>query len=213
MDTFPGELLYKVKELTPDASSGTYLFFDTETTGLPRNWNAPVSDLNNWPRMIQLAWVFYKDGKKANAQNHIIRPNGFIIPEDTAKIHGITTAVAMKKGVSLLMALKEFEHLVSQTDFLVAHNISFDEKIIGAEFLRNGMNNTLVNKKTICTKEVATEFCAIPSIGGRDKYKWPKLSELHKKLFNAEFEDSHNAAADVDATAKCFWELKKRGIV
>lgn len=25
----------------------TYLFFDTETTGLPRNWKAPVSDLNN----------------------------------------------------------------------------------------------------------------------------------------------------------------------
>ena len=102
--------------------------------------------------------------------------------------------------------------MVKDTDFLVAHNISFDEKIIGAEFLRNGMPNILVSKRTICTKEISTNFCAIPNINGRTDFKWPKLAELHKKLFNEDFEDSHNAQADVEATAKCFWEMKKRGI-
>ena len=64
MESFPGELFYKPKVLKAQVSSGTYLFFDTETTGLPRNWSAPVSDLNNWPRLVQIAWIFYKDGEK-----------------------------------------------------------------------------------------------------------------------------------------------------
>ena len=33
-----------------------YLFFDTETTGLPKRWNAPVTDLENWPRSFAGAW-------------------------------------------------------------------------------------------------------------------------------------------------------------
>ena len=36
-----------------------YLFFDTETTGLPKNWKAPITDLENWPRLVQLAWLVY----------------------------------------------------------------------------------------------------------------------------------------------------------
>ncbi len=36
-----------------------YVFFDTETTGLPLNWKAPVTELENWPRLIQLAYIVY----------------------------------------------------------------------------------------------------------------------------------------------------------
>ena len=188
MDFYPGELFYKEKKLDTSNAGGAYLFFDTETTGLPRNWNAPVDDVNNWPRLVQLAFEFYKDGSKIRSGEYIIKPDGFVIPTETSNIHGITT-------------------------FLVAHNMSFDEKIIGAEFLRSKMQNYLVDKKTICTKDISTDFCKIPSLNGKVGYKWPKLSELHKKLFNEDFEDSHNAAADVRATAKCFWELKKQGII
>ena len=213
MDAYPGELFYKPKELTADKSAGIYLFFDTETTGLPRNWNAPIGDLNNWPRLVQLAWVVYKDGSKIGSGDYIIRPEGFYISEESSSIHGITNERAQREGISLIVALKEFYSLAKQADFLVAHNMDFDEKIIGAEFLRNNMDNILVSKKTICTKEISTDFCKIPSTNGKVGYKWPKLSELYKKLFNAEFADSHNASADINATAKCFWELKKRGVI
>ena len=91
--------------------------------------------------------------------------------------------------------------------------MSFDEKIIGAEFLRNGFANIIVTKNKICTKDESVNFCAIPGVNGKDGFKWPKLSELHKKLFNTDFADSHNAAADITATAKCFWELKRRGVL
>jgi DNA polymerase III epsilon subunit-like protein len=86
--------------------------------------------------------------------------------------------------------------------------MSFDEKILGAEFLRMGMKNPIPSKQKICTMESTTNFCALHGPYG---YKWPKLSELHRKLFRCDFEEAHNAAVDITATAKCFWELRRIG--
>ncbi len=186
-----------------------YLFFDTETTGLPKNWKAPVSDLNNWPRLVQLAWLVYDTaGNEISSGDCIIKPEGFTIPLDSSKIHGISTEKAIKEGQNLQTVLKEFEKLINQAKYLVAHNISFDEKIVGAELLRNNMPNSIPAKNKICTMEKSTNFCAIDGPYG---YKWPKLSELHFKLFKTNFEEAHNAAVDINATAKCFWELKRLG--
>lgn len=196
-----------------DKSVGIYLFFDTETTGLPHNWKAPVNDLENWPRLVQIAWVLYENGIKVSNSDFIIKPEGFEIPIDASNIHGITSERAEREGALLQLVLNEFQNLVVRADFLVAHNISFDEKVVGAEFLRKNMPNSLVSKKTICTKEISTNFCAIPSTNSHKDYKWPKLSELHVRLFGTEFIDFHSALADVNATAKCFWEMKKRGIL
>ena len=184
-----------------------YLFFDTETTGLPRNYKAPVTDLNNWPRLVQLAWLFYDEsGNKIAGNDIIIKPEGFTIPVESSRIHGISTERAMREGVSLTEVLQEFQLRIDQAEFLVAHNMSFDEKILGAEFLRCKMANPVPTKKQICTMQSTTNFCAI---NGPYGYKWPKLSELHYKLFQTGFDEAHNAAVDINATAKCFWELKR----
>ena len=188
-----------------------YLFFDTETTGLPRNWKAPVTDFGNWPRMVQLAFLFYdKNGNKISGGDSLFKPEGFIIPSDASKIHGITTDKANRDGKPLLPILQNFQALINQSEYLVAHNMSFDEKIVGAEFLRSKMTNIISTKKKLCTMERTTNFCAIDGPYG---YKWPKLSELHYKLFRTNFDEAHNAAVDITATAKCFWELKKRGVL
>lgn len=184
-----------------------YLFFDTETTGLPRNWKAPVTDLSNWPRLVQLAYLYYdNEGKKISGGDFIIKPEGYSIPVDASRIHGISTERALAEGQSISTVLQHFNALVSSASYLVAHNMSFDEKIVGAEFLRNGMQNCIHPKNKICTMDRSTNYCAIPGPYG---YKWPKLSELHYKLFNTGFEDAHNAAVDITATCKCFWELKR----
>lgn len=186
-----------------------YLFFDTETTGLPRSWKAPVTDIHNWPRLVQLAYLYYdKNGNKISGSDFIIKPEGFTIPKDASRIHGISTERALAEGQALLNVLQDFQALISQAEVLVAHNISFDEKIVGAEFLRAGMKNSIPSKNKICTMQSTTSFCAI---NGPYGYKWPKLSELHYKLFKSNFEEAHNAAADINATAKCFWELKRIG--
>lgn len=188
-----------------------YLFFDTETTGLPRNYNAPVTDLANWPRLVQLAYLLFDDGgNRIAGSDAIVKPVGFTIPAEAARIHGITTDRAQKEGKELLEVLQDFQNIMVKAKCLVAHNISFDEKIIGAEFLRSRMQNNIPTKTKICTMQSATNYCALPGMYG---YKWPKLAELHRKLFDKDFEEAHNAAADISATVRCFWELKRLGII
>ncbi len=189
-----------------------YLFFDTETTGLPRNWNAPVSDLGNWPRLVQIAWLLCDaDGGKVLGRDYIIKPQGFTIPQEAAMIHGITTERAEKIGVSLRSVLEDFSAAIGRASYLVAHNMRFDEKIVGAEFLREGIADGLHHARKICTMTSTTNFCQLP--GNYGDYKWPRLSELHFKLFGEEFDEAHNALVDIEACAKCFWELRRRGIL
>lgn len=188
-----------------------YLFFDTETTGLPRNWKAPVTELNNWPRMVQIAWIIYdKNGTKISSKDYIIKPENYFIPCEVEKIHKISTDRAIKEGQELDYVLKLFSEHIDNADLLIAHNISFDKMIVGAEFIRKKIANNLFEKKLICTMEKSVNFCQLP---GNYGYKWPKLSELYFKLFGENFNEAHNAAVDINATAKCFWELKKRGII
>lgn len=189
-----------------------YLIFDTETTGLPQNYAAPLTDFENWPRCVQLAWQLHDEtGLKLSSGNFIIRPDGFTIPFNSEKIHGISTARAEREGVALGEAMDAFGEDLEKTYFLIGHNLEFDLNIMGSEFLRMGRENPLTSKIAIDTKDESTEFCALP--GGRGRYKWPTLAELHRKLFQVGFEEAHNAAADVDATARAFFELVRIGVI
>lgn len=191
--------------------SAFYLFFDTETTGLPKNWKAPVTDLDNWPRLIQIAWVLYdKEGNMLEEKSHIVKPEGFEIPKVASDIHGITTEKALAEGRPLIDVLKEFNQVAGRAQNLVAHNMSYDIMIVHAELLRNKLPCDIEKKVKTCTKESSTNFCKIDGPYG---FKWPKLNELYMKLFNEELKDAHDALVDVKATAKCFWEMKKRGIM
>lgn len=188
-----------------------FLFFDTETTGLPKDWRAPADDIDNWPRLVQLAWLLYdKNGKEVSGNNLIIKPEGFIIPDEASAVHGITTKRAEKEGMVLGEVLSEFGEALAMAKILIAHNMSFDEKIMGAEFIRKDIKNNLFDLPRICTMEKSTDYCQIKSERG---YKWPKLAELHWKLFNEDFKNAHNALVDVRACARCFFELVERKII
>ncbi len=184
-----------------------YLFFDTETTGIPRNYRAAVSDLQNWPRLVQIAWLLVDDeAHEVASAEHIARPSGFAIPADAASIHGITTEIATVTGVDIGTILDAVTSDIGRADLLVAHNMSFDEKILGAELLRAGRPNLVEDRKRQCTMQGATDYCRLP---GRYGYKWPTLQELHTKLFNAPFEGAHRALVDVRACARCYFELRR----
>ncbi len=186
-------------------------FFDTETTGLPRNWKAPITDLDNWPRMIQLAWMLCDEAGNECAQaTRIIRPDGFYIPPEASEIHGITTERAMEEGIPLADAIDEALPQIEKATSLIAHNISFDEKIFGAECLRLKRPLPYGKKPMRCTMKESTDFCAIP---GRYGYKYPNLMELHRKLFKKSFEGAHDALADVRACKASYFELRTRGVM
>ena len=188
-----------------------FLFFDTETTGLPKNWQAPLKDLDNWPRLVQLAWILVDEkGEEVEGKNRIVKPEGFVIPDAASRVHGITTERAEKEGISLNEALFEFAEALELTKIIVAHNISFDESIMGAEFLRKDLESKLFERVKICTMHESTDYCAIK---GEYGYKWPKLIELHRKLFNEDFDGAHDALADVKACARCFFEMVNKKII
>ena len=190
-----------------------YLIFDTETTGLPQNWKAPLTDFDNWPRLVQLAWQVHDiEGKLIDVQNYIVKPEGFDIPYNAAKIHGISTDRAEKEGMPLVEVLEIFMQDLEKVKFVVGHNVSFDNNIVGCEFLRKNMSNLLQSMPAIDTKDDATDYCQIPS-GRGAKFKWPKLIELHQKLFGEAFAEAHNASADVEATARCFLELLRLDVI
>ena len=184
-----------------------FLIFDTETTGLPKNWKAPLTDYDNWPRMVQIAWQIHDiKGELVDVKNFIIKPENYDIPFNAQKIHGISTERANKQGVDLSFVLEEFLNDVKNSKYIIGHNISFDNNIVGCELLRKGYSNILSNHSCLDTKDLSTDYCKIP--GGRGgRYKWPSLTELHFKLFDEDFAEAHNASADVEATARCFLEL------
>lgn len=190
-----------------------YLIFDTETTGLPKDYNAPVSDSSNWPRLVQIAWQLHDDmGKLLEQSQYIIRPEGFEIPFNASKIHGITDEIAQEKGTPLEEVLQKFSASLDGVMYGVGHNISFDKNIVGAEYFRLSKHDPIANLPLVDTKDESTEYCALP--GGRGgKYKWPTLTELHLHLFQERFDQAHNAIADVDATARCFLELIRKGVI
>jgi DNA polymerase III subunit epsilon len=188
-----------------------YLIFDCETTGLPRNWKAAISDLDNWPRVIQIAWaLFGKEEEHIESAAHIIRPEGFIIPADVQRIHGISTEQALAEGKNLSTVLQEFNSAVERSEMLIAHNIKFDENVISAEFLRMKLNPPFGKRKRICTMTQTTDLCRIQGPYG---FKWPTLAQLHQELFKNGFDEAHDAGADVAACARCFFELKHRNLI
>ncbi len=185
-----------------------YLIFDTETTGLPKNWNAPITDIDNWPRCVQIAWQLHDEmGELLEHHDFLIHPDGYNIPYDAEQIHGISTQLAQEKGIDLAEVLSLFNEALSKTKFVVGQNVGFDLNIMGCEFHRLGVATSLNDLPLLdtCTEKTA-ELCQLP--GGRGgKFKLPTLTELHEKLFGVPFSEAHNATADVEATTRCFLEL------
>lgn len=188
-----------------------YLFFDTETTGIPRDYNAPASNTRNWPRLVQLGWILTDEsGNEISSGNEIVKPEGFVIPTDASKVHGITTEIALRDGKPLKQVIQSFLKDTNGIRCFVGHNVSFDQRVVGAELYRLGIADTVSTAKSLDTMKAATDYCKIPDSYG---YKWPKLIELHRKLFGCDFEDAHDAMADITATKKCFFEMKRRKLI
>jgi len=127
-----------------------YLFYDTETTGLPLNWDAPVSDVDNWPRLVQIGWIEADEiGAVQRKSKYIIRPDGFTIPPDDAAVHGITTERAQAQGSPIGSILREFTQTVCDSILVVAHNASFDTAVVSAELLQASMKNELTHARIL----------------------------------------------------------------
>lgn len=194
------------------------LFVDTETNGLPLDSTQPGTNFENWPRMIQLAFLIAdENGQISDEKSILIQPVDFEIPAKITELTGITQDAAAK-GDLIIHALCKLQFALGGTDYLVAHNLDFDIPVIEAEYTRQGFRFPYENKR-ICTmkNQSIIDYCAIPSTPEPRykgmKYKWPKLSVLHEKLFGHGFDGAHDALNDVRAMYRCFFRLTELGVI
>lgn len=199
------------------------LFFDTETSGLPLDYDEPYTNVKNWPRLVQLSWIL-EDTETNEVTEHdfIIEPVGFIIPYAATKIHHITQGFAERNGKPIKRVLLQFDLDLFKADLLVGHNIEFDINILAAEFYRLKKDNRgvvgtgtihqiikhLLSKPEFCTMQNGTNYTKI-EVPYQDEYKWPKLAELYRHFFGHDFKGAHNSLDDIRATRECFWEMER----
>lgn len=188
-----------------------FLFFDNETTGLPKDYRAPITDLDNWPRVTQFAFAVYNaQGNLVTNAQSLVKPDGWEIPKEPFFTNNnMSTERCEEHGVPMSHLLEPFISIIKDCEYMIAHNISFDYKVLGAEMLRYNFSSE--KKLTqICTMMKSTKYCNLPGSRGP---KWPKLEELHEKLFGSKPEGAHDAMNDVMTTVKCFFELKRLGVI
>ena len=188
-----------------------YLFLDTETSDLPRHWNAPVSQVENWPRIVQVAWISCDEQCSViDSQTRLIKPVDFSIAPGAFAVHGISTDFAMQHGEEIGGVLDDLASVFVNASELIAHNMDFDATIVTAEFLRSQRADPLQGKNCHCTMKESTDYCQLP---GNYGHKWPKLSELYSLLFHEQFQGAHDAGADCLACMNCYFRLKELGVM
>ena len=194
-------------------------FIDTETTGLPINDNLPYTELDNWPHLVQVALIIEDDNYGILAKrNMILKPDGYSIPESSARIHGIANAQAIKVGEDRKHVIGFLDQVLSNSNIVIGHNVSFDLNVVKAEIIRvKGIENALFttkNHNVVDTMKMGMNICKIPNLSFHthmsQPYKYPKLDELYYKLFNKHFNNQHDAMADVQAAYDCYYELKRK---
>ena len=190
--------------------NGFKLFFDTETTGILLK-GVPLSDPRQ-PKLLQFGAIL-DDGFR-NTVEHIsmyIYPywDGEVPPEAT-QVHGITRDWCIERGIRVAYSSVHIVNLIQMArNGLVAHNFHFDKAVLQKFFTDNfQISEPLIEGS--CTMLASTSYCAIP---GKYGHKWPTLEELHRHLFNEDFEDAHDALNDVKATRRCYYELVDRGVI
>lgn len=188
-----------------------FLIFDCETTGKPKSYNASYEEVDNWPRVTQLAWVLCDDtGAIIASRQNLIFPDCWVIPDEPFFVeNNMSTQRCIDEGKLIKEELEHFYAAKMQADVLVAHNLNFDHRIVWSEFIRAGMEPRRGMAK-FCTMQKSTNYCKLP---GKRGYKWPTLTELHNVLFERDFEGAHDAIGDVVACKNCFFELIRIGAV
>lgn len=189
------------------------LVFDTQTTGLPIGRNPSFYKSELWPKIVQLSWILFDTyTNECKINDHIIKVDD--IPEDSYKIHGITTRYSQLRGENLIDVMDIFDADVNECDIILGHNVQFDKKIYIVECIRNNRMAPFtvngVSRPEYCTMKKSIKFCNITAVNkdGKKYLKYPKLSELYEKIFGSYPKSMHNATVDCLACLRCYGLLQ-----
>lgn len=182
------------------------LFFDTETTGLPMK-TVPLSH-DSQPRVVQLGAILDDEHGNERARIDLVIhvPN---VPDEVAKIHGISTEISHRIGVNEAPVMDIFCDLIDVADLIVGQNVTFDIKMITACVRRLSGRDDIdpfKGKQLFCTMEAAKPILRLP---GKFGFKRPNLTEIHRHFFGEDFANAHSAIDDVLATRAVYYEIRK----
>lgn len=184
--------------------------FDTETTGFI---NKKDSRLDIQPHIVQFAWIYWEiknnDFREIKRLNQMIKPK-IHIPFAASQVHHIYD-IDVKNAPDIKDYIDEFLKIINESDVIIWHNIEYDADMIKLELKRLHREFEYNPKQVVCTMKQTVNFCELP--GSWDRFKYPKLWELYKKLFWEYFIWAHDAIVDVEATLKSFMELYKKQII
>jgi len=187
------------------------LFFDTETSGFITD-KLPI-DHHDQAWVVQLGFILSDSQKIYHEANIMIKGGDRKMGPYAEKVHGISVETSNKFGILELEAFDLFESLLRLKPTLIAHNKQFDLKFMNSISMRYRGNCDLIKSlPSICTMMESTNYCKLEKKRGSG-YKWPKLEELHKILFDFDFDNAHDALADVHATRNCFYKLVELGVI
>jgi DNA polymerase III epsilon subunit-like protein len=198
------------------------LFIDLETSGLVKNVkvsnivqekrypNYKNNEYYETSRIVQWGYLYLEDFdydyeiKPKNITNKIIKPEGFIIPEESIKIHGITNEIANEKGIKIFEGLKKVKKIIIETEYIVGYNIYFDINILMNEFYRVGLKKPIKKirelikeEKILCMGELSKQYKCYKSM--------PSQKQMYKELLGKSIENIHNAKYDICATIEIMY--------
>lgn len=182
--------------------------FDTETTGFI---NKKETNLDLQPRIVQFAWILWEIDEAGNYKeiervNILINPK-ISIPYAASQVHHIYD-VDVKNAPFFENVVDSILTHINTPDLIIGHNIEYDEDMMKLELKRLSKEYAYKPKQTLCTMKNTVDVCKLEWNGNR--FKYPKLWELHKHLFGEYFTGAHDAIVDVEATVKCFVDLVKK---
>jgi DNA polymerase III epsilon subunit-like protein len=194
------------------------LFFDTETSNFIKKELPADHPDQAW--CVQIGAILSYGTKNLVQMNLIIESMGRSMNYYAQQVHGISTERADEEGVPEVIAAEQFGLMLRQADLIVCHNADFDWKYVEQIMERNldkvsdeARSAFYLEIPSVCTMKTKAVVNYVGAVNKNGKIKWPKLVELHEKLFDVGFEDAHDAFADITATKNCFIELINKGII
>jgi DNA polymerase III subunit epsilon len=189
---------------------GRLIFYDTETTGkFPKH----ATFMNPaMPRIVSIAMVTTNENFEILSRLYlIIKPEGFEIPVEASRIHGITTEMAMQKGAAFFPVAQHFNRQIEESDYALAFNTQYDTKVYDSEMYRRKLPFRMPRDKDRCVMMAASAFCKLPNEHGYSGYAWPKLEKAYRTCFGVQMEKAHDALADVINTIQVTRHMVKSG--
>lgn len=186
-----------------------FLVLDTETSGLPKKWDVPFDAKNNWPHVLQIAWIIFdKAGNQVKKENHYLKPGKFNITKASLKVHKLDKEFLMHHGKDRKSVFKKFSADIRKYHpLIIAHFVELDYNMVGAEYYRLGLSNPLQKSNLFCTLKASAPYVKNPAL------EFLKLGVFYKTLFKKKPTQLHNALVDAQLTAEIFFHLLNKNEV